>query len=189
MLAAAPWTWDRQRAPGPGGHSSSQELWARVAQAPHSCSSKSKPAPRGVLTSCSLSPHGGTVPYYFSQFFWANCSISAWSLCKEKTPKSSSRLIKAFLISEGKQAGAHPCSPPSVTDPIHPNHNSLPSFIAGSCCSYTNKCQWHLSAPSFNPWLGSLQLCLLMSVPSINHHEGSEAARLVFLCLFRLCFS
>lgn len=96
----------------------------------------------------------------------------------KKKPKSSSRQIKAFLISEGKQAGPHPGSPPSVTDPIHPNHNSLPFFIAGSCCSYTNKCQWHLLACSFNPWLRGLQLSLVVSVPSIKHHEGSEAARL-----------
>lgn len=64
--------------------------------------------------------------YFFSHFFWANCNISAWSLCKEK--KTSSKQIKALPISEGKEASLHPCSPPSVTDLI------LLS-VSGSCWS------------------------------------------------------
>lgn len=125
VLPAESWRLLEQtgRAPGLGRRGRLQELWAWETQVLHPCGSKSKPAPEKCSPSTPqpVSIHSKTgFPSVFLHYFWANCNIPAWSLCKEKN--NSSRQSKALLISEGKEASPHPCSPPSVTDP-HPLFN------------------------------------------------------------------
>lgn len=53
--------------------------------------------------------------YFFSHFFWANCNISAWSLCKEKNPPLPDRSKPSQSLKEKKQVSIPAALPQSQT--------------------------------------------------------------------------
>lgn len=127
--AESPWAWWAQQLAGHGccghgccGHGWHKHLTAGALRANLPPEERSPPVPSALTVE--------QFPTIFLSSFGLIVASQHGRYARENEPKSSSSQIKAFLISEGKQAGPHPCSPPSVTDPIHSNHNSLPFFYS-----------------------------------------------------------